>query len=167
MAKRGRSQCGRHPRRNKTAVTRIAGNVNDAAISTADPDEAIVRFGRIQILHLPCHRVIARPVDRGQQGICNLPCPARLGIQDRRFEIVTEKYQRQGAKHYEYRRQHTCIPYDQAETERPRIHRSTLSPSPYPTPRTVRINLVGNGSSTLLRRWRTYTSTMLVKPSKL
>src|SRR5262249_16353300 len=63
--------------------------------------------------------------------------------------------------------QQAGIPDDQLKFERACVHALTSSPIEYPAPRTVRINFVGNGSSTLLRRWRTYTSTMLVRPSKL
>src|SRR3989442_510241 len=58
-------------------------------------------------------------------------------------------------------------PEDPAKLQRAAIHKSSSVARQYPAPRTVWISFWGCASSTFVRKCRTYTSTMFVRPWKL
>src|SRR5208337_4193006 len=84
-----------------------------------------------------------------------LPGPPQLRIHHRPGQGTLQSHIRCYAEQAKAAGEQQCVPAEQLEFERARIHSSPSSPTEYPAPRIVRINLVGKGSSTLERRCRT------------
>src|SRR5580698_10093426 len=124
-------------------------------ITPGNANEALVRLGRIEFFDFPGHGSVTGTAGGRNQRVRDLPGAARLRIENVRLQVFAEQDDRQGTDQYEYQGEHPGIPSHQAKAQRPGVHASALSTRPYPTPRTVLMSLVGNGSSTLLLRWRT------------
>src|SRR5439155_8559380 len=92
------------------------------------------------------------------------PCSSCQRVTQTLLKIIPQARVHEDTEHAEQNREASRVPEDHAKLQRAAIHKSSSVARQYPAPRTVWISFWGCASSTFVRKCRTYTSTMFVRP---
>jgi hypothetical protein len=106
-----------HLRGIEAAVLGSAGGVYQRIVGAGDADEAVVDLGRVEVLDLATHCVLAVATCVRNQCVGDLPRAACLDVEQVRLQVVPQEQESETAEQHEHDGEHAGVPRHQPKAQ--------------------------------------------------